>query len=303
LEPEYVIAGRRQVIEEAKLEFCVHLMDLTSDDKHSMQLNPDYVPSPTVNERLSSRFHIPMFMNIAYESILLHRSRCALRQFPRFHQILENEKLLLILLDRERVSIYIDHLHAMDLAIRRERSIKNLNREKLGDDVLFAFDEAKRSLAVCASTKVCFLLGILEPWLTVLAQLQLHVFVFDESYRTLQAQGTAINFAPWYSQTEISILHTAFVCGNEEIVLVDSSSQARIFSFVTLQFRCHLPFPQKYLVTDPSEGPLLYNFHPSPALYSRLLMALAFLFITLKARSHSSPRIIGKHSDQPQGFA
>jgi hypothetical protein len=244
-----------------------------------------------------------MFMNIAYESILLHRSRCALRQFPRFHQILENEKLLLILLDRERVSIYIDHLHAMDLAIRRERSIKNLNREKLGDDVLFAFDEAKRSLAVCASTKVCFLLGILEPWLTVLAQLQLHVFVFDESYRTLQAQGTAINFAPWYSQTEISILHTAFVCGNEEIVLVDSSSQARIFSFVTLQFRCHLPFPQKYLVTDPSEGPLLYNFHPSPALYSRLLMALAFLFITLKARSHSSPRIIGKHSDQPQGFA
>jgi hypothetical protein len=44
-------------------------MDLTSDDKHSMQLNPDYVPSPVVNERLSTRFHIPMFMNIAYESL------------------------------------------------------------------------------------------------------------------------------------------------------------------------------------------------------------------------------------------
>lgn len=83
----------------------------------------------------------------------------------------------------------------------------------------------------------------------MLGQLQLHLFVFDESYRTLQAQGTAINFAPWYSQTEISILHTAFVCGNEEVVLVDSSSQARIFSFVTLQFRCHSSFRQKYPVS------------------------------------------------------
>jgi hypothetical protein len=163
LGPEYVIACRRQVIEEAKLEFCVHLMDLTSDDKHSMQLNPDYVPSPAVNERLSYKFHIPMFMNIAYESILLRRSCCALRQFRRFHQVLENGNLLLILLDRERVSIYIDHLHAMNLAIQRERPIKNLNREKLGHDVLFAFDETKRSLAVCSSTKVCLLLGILEP--------------------------------------------------------------------------------------------------------------------------------------------
>lgn len=87
-------------------------------------------------------------------------ARCALRQFRRFYQILEDGKLLLILLDRERVSIYVDHLHAMNLAIRRERPIKNLNSEKLGDDILFAFDETKRSLAVCASTKVCFLLDI-----------------------------------------------------------------------------------------------------------------------------------------------
>jgi hypothetical protein len=82
----------------------------------------------------------------------------------------------------------------------------------------------------------------------MLAQLQFHLFVFDGIYRTLQAQGTAINLTPWYSQTEISILHTAFVCGNEEVVLVDSSSQARIFSFVTLQFRFHFSFPQKYPV-------------------------------------------------------
>ena len=40
------------------------------------------------------------------------------------------------------------------MAIKRERPIKRLNREKLGQDVLFAFDETKRALAVCASKKV-----------------------------------------------------------------------------------------------------------------------------------------------------
>ena len=96
---------------------------------------------------------------------------------------------------------------------------------------------------------MCFIEGIHPtftekcwPCLTVLEQLQLHLFIFDESFRTLQAQGGAINLTPWYSQTELSILHAAFICGNEEIVLVDSSAQARIFSFVTLQFRCGLLF-------------------------------------------------------------
>jgi hypothetical protein len=65
---EYVITGRRQVVQESKLEICVHLMDLTSDDKHNMQLDPNYIPSPAVNDRLSSGFHIPITTNIAYET-------------------------------------------------------------------------------------------------------------------------------------------------------------------------------------------------------------------------------------------
>jgi hypothetical protein len=67
------------------------------------------------------------------------------------------------------------------------------------------------------------------------------LFVFDESFRTLQAQGSSINLAPWYNKAETSILHAGFVYGNEEIVLVDTTAQARIFSFVTLQFRCAFP--------------------------------------------------------------
>jgi hypothetical protein len=42
----------------------------------------------------------------------------------------------------------------MDAAIQRARAIKTLNRDKMGEDVLFAYDEVKRTLAVCASAKV-----------------------------------------------------------------------------------------------------------------------------------------------------
>ncbi len=69
-------------------------------------------------------------------------------------------------------------------------------------------------------------------------QLQLHVFVFDEAFRTLRAQTSAIDLAPWYSQAGISILQVAFVCGKEELLVVDSSPRARIYSFISLQFRC-----------------------------------------------------------------
>jgi hypothetical protein len=43
-------------------------MDLSSDDKQKMQLDAKYIPGPMVNDRLSSHFHMPMTMNIAYES-------------------------------------------------------------------------------------------------------------------------------------------------------------------------------------------------------------------------------------------
>ena len=42
----------------------------------------------------------------------------------------------------------------MDAVIQRGKAIKTLNHDKVGDDVLFAYDEAKRMLTVCASAKV-----------------------------------------------------------------------------------------------------------------------------------------------------
>ena len=63
------------------------------------------------------------------------------------------------------------------------------------------------------------------------------MFVFDESFKTLPGNGSAIDLAPWYGQGEVSILGMGFVCGTEEVALVDSNAQVRIFSLVTLQFR------------------------------------------------------------------
>jgi hypothetical protein len=69
------------------------------------------------------------------------------------------------------------------------------------------------------------------------SKMQLHVFVFDETFRSLQGQGSAVRLAPWYSQAEVSILQMSSVCGSDEVVLVDSNAQLRIFSFITQQFR------------------------------------------------------------------
>jgi hypothetical protein len=79
------------------------------------------------------------------------------RIFSSLCQLLASEKLLLILVDQVRVTIYLERLAAMDVAIQRRRPVKVLNREKLEQDVLFAFDEKTRTLAVCAPTKVPYM--------------------------------------------------------------------------------------------------------------------------------------------------
>lgn len=65
----------------------------------------------------------------------------------------------------------------------------------------------------------------------------LHVFVFDERYTFLRGFGSAINLSPYYEgATRISQM--TFVSGeNEELVFIDNSPSARIFSLTSQQFR------------------------------------------------------------------
>jgi hypothetical protein len=275
---EYWITGRRETLKDQELEFRVHLMDLSSDDKHNLQLDAKYIPGPIVNDRFSSPFHMPMTMDIAYESDSVLLPSTSYKVWFSFCQILENEKLLLVLVDRERVFVYLDPLPVVDAAVRESRPIKTLSREKLGQNFLFAYDETKRTLAVCASKKVrrCHLRG-LRASLSIYDQLQLHVFIFDETLKTLQAQGSTIDLVTWYSQAGISILHVAFVSGKEEMVLVDSESRARIFSFISLQFRCvssYVIMPHPTLLTG-LEDRLLCCFRHFPTRFSPLRMGHA----------------------------
>jgi hypothetical protein len=210
-------------------------MNVSNNDKNKMQLDPKHVPNPLVSDQLSGVFQLPLGVHIVYEFNLLEL--LGIQAPVRFHRLLGNERLLLALADRDTYVLYLEHLSEMEVSIHRAKAIKTFNRHNIGEDVLFAYDETKRTLAVCASAKVCRMSLVRFDFAELPSKMQLHAFVFDETFKTLQAHRGSINLIPWYSQTEITILQLYFVCGNDEVVLVDSNAQVRIFSFVTLQFR------------------------------------------------------------------
>lgn len=145
--------------------------------------------------------------------------------------------MLLVVVDRPgNLFIFLEAIHSIDGAITRSAHKTKLNRDKIGQDFILAYDESKRMLAVCASAQVCDYYYHNTMRTDHHRQLVVHVFVFDESYKSLQALGSAIKLLPWYNYAA-SICRACFVLGSEELLLVDSSAQARIFSLMTQQFR------------------------------------------------------------------
>ena len=73
----------------------------------------------------------------------------------RHAQLLENDKLLLVVADRDgKLLIFLDTLAGMDGAIKRRKYIKVLHRDKIGQEFILAYEESKSTLVLCASTKV-----------------------------------------------------------------------------------------------------------------------------------------------------
>ena len=66
--------------------------------------------------------------------------------------------------------------------------------------------------------------------------MRLHVFVFDEELKSLRGLEAPIDLSPFYSPG-VSITQACFVHGSEDILFIDSSAQARVFSLITLQPR------------------------------------------------------------------
>ena len=46
-------------MQDQEIEYTVQILRLQADDRHNLQLDPAYVPTPVLNERLSQSFHTP----------------------------------------------------------------------------------------------------------------------------------------------------------------------------------------------------------------------------------------------------
>ncbi|KAI9450273.1 hypothetical protein BJY52DRAFT_1357697 [Lactarius psammicola] len=194
----YFISGRKETLQNQEIEYKIHILRLLADQRHNLQLDPSYVPIPVLNERLSQSFISP--------------------RRPSYAHLLEGDRILLGLVDAQgNVMILLDRLSRIDATIQSRSYAKFFHQDKIGQTCLIAFDESKRMLAVYAS-----------------ARMQLHIFVFDEELKSLRGLGTPIDLLPFYNPG-VLITHACFVHGSEEILFIDTNSQARIFSLITLQ--------------------------------------------------------------------
>lgn len=139
---------------DALLEYKVHNLSLTSDSRQELQLRPHSIPSLHVEPRHSYQFHLPAHYIILWVWFIwfIPYLTC-----PRHLQLLENDKLLLIVDDRSGgILVYLDSQQSINTAVHRPPR-KSLHRSKIGETCIFTFDEARRTLAICEAMKVASL--------------------------------------------------------------------------------------------------------------------------------------------------
>ena len=74
--------------------------------------------------------------------------------YSRHLQLLEKDKLLLIVDDHSSgILVYLDSQKSIGAAVQQQPR-KSLHRSKIGEACIFTFDEVRRTLAICETTKV-----------------------------------------------------------------------------------------------------------------------------------------------------
>ncbi|KAK0446849.1 hypothetical protein EV421DRAFT_1707267 [Armillaria borealis] len=199
----YELTGWKIERLEPSIGYTVHSLILSEEDRHRIQMDSSSIPTPHIEStlRLSSHFELSLSSRILY-----------------MHLVPSGKCLLITDDSKGSINIYLEQLSVLDNAIQQNHPRKVLHKDKLGDHPVIAYDETKRMLLLCPSSK-------------------LHLFVVDETHCTIQGWGSAINLVPWYASQLVTISHACFVCGSEEILLIDNGYQARIFSLITQQFR------------------------------------------------------------------
>ncbi|KAJ3555967.1 hypothetical protein NM688_g2284 [Phlebia brevispora] len=201
---QYVLNGTKRTQDPPSVQHIVRTLQLTEGDKHASQLDQMHVPRPRVYDNSSFTFGLSLSQRI------LHI------------QLLDGQRCLLVVEDADGVAVYLEQAQHIAAAAERRQCKKQLRRERVGNDVLMAYDESKRMLAVCAVEKM-----------------MLHIFVFDEHFKSLQGYGSAVDLRAWYDLTaELKLLFVVFRGGgHEELALADQAGRIRTYSFATQQFR------------------------------------------------------------------
>lgn len=136
------------------------------------------------------------------------------------------------------MKVFLDRLVNIDQTVTLPNGWKKqLVAEKIGGRSVIAFDESRRMLAICTVERVCVSMnGSAKPNVYMM-QPTLHFFIFDEMFSTLQGYGAPVDLRSWY-ETKTTIKHVTFRSGTtDELLIVDESLQARIFSLATRLFR------------------------------------------------------------------
>jgi len=63
---EYFISGREESQRGAEIEYRIHLLRLREDESQKVQLNPSYVPTPILEERLNNSFRVSSSTVVKY---------------------------------------------------------------------------------------------------------------------------------------------------------------------------------------------------------------------------------------------
>ncbi|KAL1684093.1 hypothetical protein EV122DRAFT_200466 [Schizophyllum commune] len=196
----YAVHGRTQRRLDPSIEYTIHPLGLSAEDRQTMQLDRTHIPTLREQHRSLYHFKLPLSHRIRHIQLLAH-DKCLL--------IVDN--------GHDKFNIYLEDLQKLSGATENDRG-KTLHQDKIGAGVIFAFDETTRLLSLCAPQRML-----------------LHVYAFDEAFQTLRS-AHIVELKPWYSEGT-SIHQSCIVSGSEEVLLIDMSGQARIFSLVTQQFR------------------------------------------------------------------
>jgi len=54
----YFISGRQESLQSQEIEYQVHTLRLRAEQSHNIQLDPSFVPTPTLAERLTHSFRV-----------------------------------------------------------------------------------------------------------------------------------------------------------------------------------------------------------------------------------------------------